>query len=490
MKIQTIFFILLINGITAFPQSTFVIKTGNFQDEMPNCIKQIGDTYFMAISINNDQVGEIWSGSKLICIGIDGTIKKEIEFNYTDSNYSAISSINQISESEFLAIGGCKNSLLPVSQFWIMKMDTALNIIWEKKYMTSQPWCGTPRVTRIPDGNFLIGTTVTSSYPLYYRSLMFLEITEDGDSVQSVNYLNGNMPNTQISDLIWMNGGYKAFVDGYGAFTNNNCFSQILQIDTNLNLTEVRPVPYFIQGTRTAKLLNDSIYYLTGQSHFNQYKFEVSIAKLTDHEDSIAFNHAGYPGKIDDYSGWLKCMSFTNYNSIFTGGTEDAYGPLHCEFQRTLMLSNYDSLLNCRWTRFYGGDACYTFNTLDATSDGGCIIAGMYYDVANPENLLDLFVVKVDSSGLFTGISDDPQMSSAQAIVYPNPGQDYLVVQSGPQISGSVFMLFDANCCCVLETKLQSTTEQRDLTNLPSGVYIWRIVNKGKSIEDGKWIKQ
>jgi len=154
------------------------------------------------------------------------------------------------------------------------------------------------------------------------------------------------------------------------------------------------------------------------------------------------------------------------------------------------MLSNYDSLLNCRWTRFYGGDACYTFNSLDATSDGGCIIAGMYYDVANPENLLDLFVVKVDSNGLFTGISDKPQMASAQAIVYPNPGQDYLVVQSGPQISGSVFMLFDANGCCVLETKLQSTTEQRDMTSLPSGVYIWRIVNKGKSIEDGKWIKQ
>jgi len=489
MKIHAILILLLLSAITAYPQSTFMIKTGNFQDEMPFCIKQIGEQYFMPFRLF-DTVGKFWYGTKIVRIDKVGTINKEIEFEYTDSSYYDITSINQVSESEFLAIGGCKNSLLPVSQFWILKMDTALNIIWEKKFMTTQPYIGVPRVIRNPGGNFLLGTVLVSSSPQFYSTLMFLEITEDGDSVQSKIYLDGNVLSTQISDLIWMNGGYKAFVDGFSAFTNNNCFSQILQIDTNLNLTAVRPVPYFIQGTRTAKLLNDSIYYLTGQSHFNQYKFEVSIAKLSDHEDSIAFNHAGYPGKIDDYSGWLKCMSFTNHNNIFTGGTEDAFGPLRCEFQRTLMLSNYDSLLNCRWTRFYGGDECYTFNTLDATSDGGCIIAGMYYDVANPENLLDLFVVKVDSSGLFTGISDKPQMASAQAIVYPNPGQDYLVVQSGPQISGSVFMLFDANGCCVLETTLQSTTEQRDMTSLPSGVYIWRIANKGESIEDGKWIKK
>ena len=154
------------------------------------------------------------------------------------------------------------------------------------------------------------------------------------------------------------------------------------------------------------------------------------------------------------------------------------------------MLSNYDSLLNCRWTYFYGSDtACYTMSTMDATSDGGCIIAGMFYTPERPEKMLDVVVIKVDSMGLITG-PDKIKDLVKNAVLFPNPGSDYLMVQSGPQIAGAKFTLYNTPGYAVLTTKLESTYQQIDTRSLTSGLYLWQIVYRDKIVDQGKWIKQ
>ena len=155
------------------------------------------------------------------------------------------------------------------------------------------------------------------------------------------------------------------------------------------------------------------------------------------------------------------------------------------------MLSNYDSLLNCRWTRFYGSDtACYTMSTLEATSDGGCIMGGMVYTPTRPENLLDAVIIKVDSLGLFTKLPETSKVQVHEAIVFPNPGFDVVNIQSGPQIAGAEFNMYDISGNQVLKTSLVSTIEQKDVTHLASGTYLWQIEFKGKIVDQGKWIKE
>lgn len=489
MKSFFLFILLLFCELIASSQSKFVMKYGSVRDEMPFCIKQMGDDYLMGIT-KKDEPYSYWPETAIMRINNNGSICKEINFTCTDSNYYFISSLIPINCSQFLAIGGCKSKELYVSQFWIMKLDTALNVLWEKKYRTAQPINGATKVTQNAEGNYLIGTTLSTANQPWQSSLMFLEINENGDSLQSLYLTNGNPYTTSLWDIMWINGQYKVFVYGYSAFINSNYSTQILQLDAGLNLTQIRPGPYDIETGMSSMKINDTTYYLTGKVHFYVNHYDVSIAKLSNNEDSLAFNHIGGPNNTADYSGWMRCMSFINNNNIYTGGYINGYGSYYCSnTNRILMLSNFDSLLNCRWTRFYGSDACYTFNTMDATSDGGCIIAGMYCDPANPANQLDMIVIKVDSTGLLTNFAENQLSTSYEAIVYPNPGSNFLFIRSGPQIAGAEYRMYDAKGHFIFNLTLSKTLEQRDVGSLFAGLYFWQIIYKGKVIEKGNWLK-
>ena len=77
-----------------------------------------------------------------------------------------------------------------------------------------------------------------------------------------------------------------------------------------------------------------------------------------------------------------------------------------------------------------------------------------------------------------------------QAMVYPNPGNDYLFVQTGPQNIGANFMLIDIAGQKLLEQIVNEATQQIPTNTLPPGTYFWTL-NKGNMlIESGKWIKQ
>jgi hypothetical protein len=270
-------------------------------------------------------------------------------------------------------------------------------------------------------------------------------------------------------------------------------FSEILQLDHDFNFMGVTVTPYWIQQYMTAKRINDSSYYLAGKAYSTPTHYDVAITKLSNTEDSIAYNHAGKPGTAVDYSGWLKCMSVATNNSIFTGGTGNDNGTFYmCNIiNKVLMLSNYDSLLNCRWTRFYGSDtACLTMSTLQSTSDGGCIMGGIVYSPSHPENLLDAVIIKVDSLGVITSLGDKQMVQCHQANIYPNPGLDKIVIQSGAQILGSKFQLSDMLGNLVMITTLTSSSEQHDIKHLKSGTYLWQIIQDGAVVDKGKWIKE
>ena len=475
----------------AYSQTSFVTRYGEYAGEIPNCIKQMGNNYFIGLQYDYGQVS-FWRHAKMLKLDKQGQVLSEITFSDTDSSYAEIDQIIQLNDSEFLTIGGCKQYGASNTNIWVMKMDTALNIIWDKKFITNSAFTTNISVAENQNSNLVIGSGLTTGSPYYSQSILLLEITKQGDSIQSRYYTDGNPYSMDIQSLIFINGQYKAFVEGYSAFTPHGSYSQILNLDTELSLIEINRTPYEMDIYMTAQNIDIDRYYLTGKFYSSSTDHDVVIAKLSNNEDSLAYNNADHPGQVNDYTGWKKSLSFAHNNSIYTGGTGNYTTGFYCSSTaRVLMLSNYDSLLNCRWTRFYGSDtSCYTLSTLEATSDGGCIIGGMIYTPSQPERMLDAVFIKVDSLGLYTELVENVSIQTHDAFVYPNPGFDIVNIQSGPQIAGSEFIMYDVHGKQVLNMTLNTTLMQMDVTRFTEGTYLWQIKHKGKIVDQGKWIKQ
>lgn len=472
-------------------QTAYIKQYTSDKAEMPISIVQMNNFNLIALCISNEMLGYTQS-SRVIKTNNKGDTEAEFNYEIQGNSFYNITTLVPVNDTEFITIARIKSEELPFGQIGVIKFDTLLNVIWEKKFAMNKPIVDNVFVAKNLTGNIIIGAGLYTQLSPSDLSLVFMEISSNGDSLQARYLIDGNPNQTSIYSMMEINGHYKAFVNGYAHYVPYQGFSEILQLDSNFNLLGVHPTPYLIEEYMTAEKVDDTRYYLTGRAYSTPTHYDVGIAKLGIAEDSIAYNHAGKPGTAVDYSGWQKCMSVANSNSIYTGGTGNDNGIFfHCNTtNKVLMLSNYDSLLNCRWTRFYGSDtACFTMSTLEATSDGGCIMGGMIYTPSRPENLLDAVIIKVDSTGLFTGIKENEIVNIRDVNIFPNPGNQYIIIQSGPQISGAMFYLFDANGMLVKEQILNSTQTQINTYSLLQTTYIWKIVYKGKILDTGKWIK-
>jgi len=126
---------------------------------------------------------------------------------------------------------------------------------------------------------------------------------------------------------------------------------------------------------------------------------------------------------------------------------------------------------------------------LDATDDGGCIMAGTILSPNSNPNQTDVIIIKVDSEGLITS-SNKQDTRVMHAMVYPNPGNEYLMLQTGQQNTGSSFKLVNISGQKLIEQTVNLTTQQIPTSELPPGIYVWTLSKGNTVIETGKWIKQ
>jgi hypothetical protein len=196
-------------------------------------------------------------------------------------------------------------------------------------------------------------------------------------------------------------------------------------------------------------------------------------------------------GNIDtaDYAGFNQSMAIHSPDTIFIGETHniDRSHPNYSNFHSWYSLSSLDSLLNIRWIKYYGDSGYNVMGTVMATSDGGAILSGSRYDDDYPDNKLDPYFVKVDSQGLITG-TNDYKIKVRNAIVYPNPGKDFLIVEAGVQVQNAEFFLVDINGKTVIHQLLSQQVNRFETSHLAQGLYAWRIVYQNKIIESGKWV--
>jgi len=188
----------------------------------------------------------------------------------------------------------------------------------------------------------------------------------------------------------------------------------------------------------------------------------------------------------------IQSIDTTNAGEIYFAGSANII-PTEYPYQDDpswIFLSKLDRDLNPIWTKLYGGDMFYQVYSVKATHDGGAILACRTYDYRTQYYEHDILIIKVNEDGLIVGTGEDPIGITVQdAIVYPNPGNEYLKVQSGAQINGALFELFDTNGNLVHTTTLDERLETINTIKFSTGTYPYRITYKNEIVGSGKWVK-
>ncbi len=121
------------------------------------------------------------------------------------------------------------------------------------------------------------------------------------------------------------------------------------------------------------------------------------------------------------------------------------------------------------------------FENLDDTQELITYVFKIYED-ENPDNSIT-FTYKYDASSSVETLEDNG------ILLYPNPASDYLILQTKAGINASCFELRDAAGKLVKSERLSNgEINTIRLSNLPNGLYFYRITADGKLLKSRKLI--
>jgi len=274
-----------------------------------------------------------------------------------------------------------------------------------------------------------------------------------------------------------------------------NCKSSI-----STTVSEINMDMQFLKKSNLSRIItcassttfNESSYLVTGvvrspntQHHLKVWKYNYSDVLL----DSVEYYNN--PDTVL-YGGAMKNTTIVGDKIVVVGNYN--FDPSTFPFQNSptwIQITRIDTNLQIIDHHFYGGDAAYMPYNIISTTDGGALIVGNRYDYLSPTaNQYDVFALKVNELGLITELPNQPQAKAHDAILFPNPGSEILNIQSGQQINGAQFTLYDMQGRAMCTETITATALKLTTSTLPSGTYPWQIVFKNKVIESGKWVKE
>jgi len=349
---------------------------------------------------------------------------------------------------------------------------------------------------------------VTLCEDMSYLNIMLLEATLTGDSIRSSRLVPTKGATTFSIMQKSNSSGYLITADGDYNHLNHGYVSHVITIDTNLNFTAIDSLPgecaYFSQ---LSKFNNDIL--VGGRAHRSwggypppipppdpYHTQEYCIEKLDTnfhvtkqlYLSHVYLNHNYYGDDTISYPAMNQNFDFINTNNIFTCHYREFPASAFPNGHNYFVIAKLNSNLDVTWQYYFGYDAFYRPFHIIATSDGGCFINGSRYDSETQFQELDVFYLKLDSTGVYVS-THDPIIPVHSAIVYPSPGTDRFTLESGVQVFGATFLLYDMLGIKITEEIISSNQQSINTEALESGTYIWKIVKAGKVLDSGKWIK-
>jgi len=487
MKHTKIIFLSILNlflGISALCQGQnsfeFTIKDA-LTDQIVGDAIELSDGSFIILAHEIDPPNQ--SKAHLMRLSKSGALLQSKTLTYQGQS-SGFKFIVQTAPNRFVLSGYTKNS--EKTCLWLYEMDSLFIEVKSKLMPLNSYSYLNPGDLTLHDGKILCSGNVNTDGMIHIYRFIY-KISPAFDSL-NLRIFTESTSMLEFDLLVKNNDqGYYGIMPDF----NPSADAHIVELDTAFAIKNFYGIPNYVSRFPEARWLNNSTFIFAARKEFHQDSLErITGVMIMDTLANLKYEH--YIGDPDtsNWPGLYSSLDFTDKNGIYVGGThnfhqESEFYPENIWFSLTQM----DSVLNVHWQHFYGGDANYTLYGIRATRDKGCLMFGSRYDFQSTTQERDIYVIKVDQNGLITGTGDQPSQNFHQAIVFPNPGSDHLIVQSGPQLLGAICILRDMNGKMVLNNLLTETKISLDTHELTPGTYIWQIIQNNKLIENGKWIK-
>jgi hypothetical protein len=475
-----------------FAINTFVFSQSTFIYSEKDSLKD--DFFLDAVELQNENLILVGGEQKIengtivtqdiLVLNLDskGNVKMRKVIN-PEGFPSTANNIVQINPNSFLLTGNIYNDS---SQLLFVKLDSTLNITGSKVIPIPGYQVGVTKIkidhneNLIIYGNVTLGSTGWPNHPFIYK------FSKDLDSLglKILDYLSfGSVDVLEKTD----NKGYYLITSGDASLPGNG---HIFNMDTTFGIIRIDSVPHQVSNFCNTKWISDSKFILTGSKDNGPPLTDNIGALVLDTSYSVSYGNRY--GIVDTSSipGVRKNLGFYASNEIFIGGiyfygVYDFFAPINSWFY----LNHVDTTLEIIWQKYYGGDKNYCIFGMIATKDSGCLMYGATYDWQKEDYQRDVYAIKVNKQGMLLSTGTPLQGIAKDAIVYPNPGTDHLVIQSGPQVSGAEFRMLSINGMQVVSKKLTGRKVIVNTQDFSSGTYVWQIVLNDRVIETGKWIK-
>ncbi len=419
-----------------------------------------------------------------------GNLIKDTIISSQISNRNCIITNLIIYNNSLICLGFKNNNTFPYNtKLWYLKLDLSLNLINEREFFISDTLT-LAYFNSIIDNDTNI---VLAGYQINHNNFnippFLFKLGINGDSI------NSNLNITPFGEFYSLlqnpnSNGYYVFANHI--FTSSN--SRIIKVNCNLDTISSNEIaPSDMRKYYHSKWISDTSFIINSVLFYDGFPVNNNrdmMVSVIDTNFNILYQQEFGKDTVYDYPGLYNGVSVSGDNVYIGGTTNLSVYSLYVGIGQPswFYLIKMDKNQNVIWEKRYGGDTYYLLNSIYATSDGGCIMAGTRKNSDVTDNT-DIYLLKVDSSGFFCW-EREIKFPKEMAKIFPNPFNNNINIELPKTHQNADIYIFDILGKLVLKSTISDTKTILNTAGLPNGIYIIKIVAEGENIFVGKAIKE
>lgn len=485
-----LFTVSIFYSLTVFNQQSFELVESTQESEAFVYTFEDFSKNYISIGARNTEFGADSTSPIIAKYDASGNIIKIKELYKFDTTFSFKYGL-QKKNGNYLILGTLSDIVTPKDNnvTYLCELSSILEIIWEKMYPIPTAYIHHALVDFLigPDSNIIVyGKADSSQYSsddLIYTALFSM----DGEKLD-FRFYNDWRDFGVYNEMI-----FKPDSSGFyiiGDINKNYQPKDWLEIDNNLNIVSFGNIENnlsYLHSPLSSKWLSDGNMIIANlSSGITVPSYQDLEVRIVDPQFNLVRDTIIYYPNEHVYIPVNKGLDFDDENLIWVATFEAEY--LFLPGTEVFNFHIFDSNLNLKGVKQYGGDRRYWFYALMVTSDGGCLLTGMVPDNDGSYNL-DAYIIKVMPEDILTLSEETLYAFDKDVLVFPNPFSTEINCQTVRK--DLTFNLFDMAGKFILSEEIDPIPNFSTPTGfINAGFYFYIIENDGRIIQSGKLLKK